>query len=71
MGTAIAQRAAESDHFIDPPANGVIAVSPEQGVPLRRLLEAQLAAFYKQVDLGGPGVVLDPAPALRAHFVIK
>ena len=36
-------------------AQGVPA-SPERGVPLRRLLEAQLAAFYKQVDIGGPAL---------------
>jgi two-component sensor histidine kinase len=51
--------------------NAMIAVSPEQGVPLKRLLEAQLAAFYKQVDVSGPEVVLDPAPALSFATVIN
>ena len=71
MGTVLAQGAAQLDRFIEPPANEIIAASPEQGVALRRLLEAQLAAFYKQVDVGGPEVVLDTAPALTFATVIK
>ena len=68
MGTVLAEGAVQ---FREPPVNGVIAVSPEQGVPLRRLLEAQLAAFYKQVDMGGPEVVLDLAPALSFATLIN
>jgi two-component sensor histidine kinase len=69
MGTVLVQGATYFDR--EPPANGGIAVSPEQGVSLRRLLEAQLAAFYKQVDVSGPEIILDPAPALSFATVIN
>jgi len=71
MGTVLAQGAAQFDRFIESPANGAIAVSPQQGVPLRRLLEAQLAAFYKQIDIDGPEVILDVAPALGFATLIN
>src|SRR5271166_3805877 len=71
MGTVLAQGSAQFDRFIESPGNRVIAVSPQQGVPLRRLLETQLAAFYKQVDLSGPEVVLDLAPALSFATLIN
>ena len=71
MGPDPAQGAEQFDRFVEPPGNGVIAVSRERGAPLRRLLEAQIAAFNKQVDVGGPEVVLDPATALTFATVIK
>ena len=71
MGTVRAQGAVRCDRRIEPPANGIIAVSPEQGVPLRRLLEAQLAAFHRKVEVAGPEVILDLAPALSFATVIN
>ncbi|MGA8295284.1 MAG: hypothetical protein WB820_22925, partial [Rhodoplanes sp.] len=71
MGAVLAQGAAQFDRFIESPANGIIVVSPEQGVPLRRLLEAQLAAFDKQLDVSGPEVILDAAPALSFATLIN
>ena len=71
MGAVLAQGAAQFDRFIKSPANGIIAVSAEQGVPLRRLLEAQLAAFDKQLDVSGPEVILDAAPALSFATLIN
>ena len=71
MRTDLAQSPAQSDHFIEPAGRVVITVSLEQGVPLGRLLEAQLASFYEQVDLGGPEVVLQPAIALTFATVIN
>jgi two-component sensor histidine kinase len=61
----------QGNRLIEPAANGVFAVRPQQGVPLRRLLGAQLAAFCKQVDMGGPEVILDLAPALSFATVIN
>jgi hypothetical protein len=68
MGTVLAQGVMRCDRFIEPAANGIIAVSPEEGVPLRQLLEAQLAAFDRQVDVGGPEVVLDPRQRLVSQL---
>ena len=71
MGAVLAQGAAQFDRFIELPANGIIVVSSEQGVPLRRLLEAQLAGFDKQLDVSGPEVILDAAPALSFATLIN
>ena len=44
--------------FFQSAANGGVAGGPKQGVPLRQLLGAQLAAFAKQVDIDRTEVIL-------------
>lgn len=50
--------------FFKSAAGGLIDGCPEHGVPLRQLFGVQLAAFSKQIDIRGPEVVLDIAPAI-------
>ena len=52
-------------------ASSAIAVWPEHALLLRQLLETQLAAFSKQVDIQGAEVILRLAPAIKFATLIN